>query len=353
MIFNLKRLTLGAIATSLLLGTVACQSATTPDEESTSSTEGSTSEMPGDGVTITSAHSSASEERFQTEIVNRALQALGYETEEPLQLAVPAMFLALADGELDYTAVHWEGNQTELYESSGGEEKLAKLNTFVDNALQGYQIDKKTADAQSITNLEQLKDPEVAKLFDTDGNGKANLVGCDPGWACEVIIEHHLEAYGLNDTVEQDKGQYNALITDAITRYEQGEPVLFYTWTPFWLSALLEPGEDTVWLGVPFTDLPDSKGEVTEELTTTDGINLGFAGDRMKIVANQQFATDNPAAKKLFEIVEISVEDVSAQNRLMYDGEDSIEDVDRHVDEWIDENQETFDAWVEEAQDAS
>ncbi len=33
----------------------------------------------------------------------------------------------------------------------------------------------KTAEKYKITNVEQLKDPKIAKLFDSNGNGKADL----------------------------------------------------------------------------------------------------------------------------------------------------------------------------------
>jgi len=51
----------------------------------------------------------------------------------------------------------------------------------VAGAAQGYLIDKKTSDKYGITNLEQFKDPKIAKLFDTNGNGKANLCCTNPG----------------------------------------------------------------------------------------------------------------------------------------------------------------------------
>ncbi|WP_072619817.1 glycine betaine/L-proline ABC transporter substrate-binding protein ProX [Spirulina major] len=353
---NFKSLTFGTVLAGLLLGSVACQSGST-DPETT--TEGDDTEatangdLPGEGITVSSAHSSLQEERFQTEIVNRALQALGYETEEPAEIEYATMYVAIANGDLDYTPVNWEKLHAEFYENSGGDDKLDAIGVITPNVLQGYQIDKATADAEGITSLEQLQDPEIAALFDTDGNGKANLTGCNPGWGCELVIEHHLDAYDLRDTVEHDQGQYSALIADTITRYEQDEPVLFYTWTPLWLAGVLEPGEDTIWLEVPFTDLPAEQGEVSEAETTAEGINLGFAVDRLKIVANQEFIADNPAAEALFELVQVPIEDISAQNKLMQDGEDSAEDIARHVDGWIEDNQATFDAWIEAAKAAA
>jgi glycine betaine/proline transport system substrate-binding protein len=38
-----------------------------------------------------------------------------------------------------------------------------------------------------------------------------------------------MEAYGLNDTVHQIQAAYSASMADAISKYEQGVPILFYT----------------------------------------------------------------------------------------------------------------------------
>ncbi|MDB9496387.1 glycine betaine/L-proline ABC transporter substrate-binding protein ProX [Spirulina major CS-329] len=354
---NFKSFTFGTVLAGLLLGSAACQPSTTDTAATADGDATDTSAdgaLPGDGITVSSTHGSLREVRFQTEIVNRALQALGYETEEPLEIVPPTMYLAIANGDIHYTSTNWEKLHAGFYENSGGDDKLDTIGVITPNVLQGYQIDKATADAEGITSLEQLKDPELAKLFDSDGNGKANLTGCNPGWGCELVIENHLDAYGLRDTVEHDQGQYSALIADTITRYQQGEPVLFYAYTPMWLGNVLKPGTDTIWLEVPFTDLPGEQGEVSEaDTTTAEGVNLGFAIDRMRIVANQDFIAENPAAEALFELVEIPIEDISAQNRLMYDGEDSDEDIARHVDEWIEDNQATFDGWIEAAKAAA
>lgn len=101
------------------------------------------------------------------DIVKYPLKAIDY----------TAKLLAIANGELDYTVTHWEKNHQAFFERSGGEEKLERVGTIIPQMLQGYQIDRKTADKYNITNIEQLQQPEIAKLFDSDGDGKANLVG--------------------------------------------------------------------------------------------------------------------------------------------------------------------------------
>lgn len=305
--------------------------------------------LPGTGVKIQSAHGSLVEERFQTEIINIGLRKLGYQTPEPRQIEYVTLLLALGNGDLDYMGVYWDPGHEDFFNKGGGEEKLEKLGIVTPNLLQGYQIDQKTADQYNITSLAQLKDPQIAKLFDSDGDGKANLTGCNSGWFCQITIDHHLKAYGLEDTVEHDQGSYSALIVDTITRYKQGQPILYYTWTPFWLSAELQLGQDVAWLDVPFTSLPDGQENLTEKDTSYQDKNLGFPISRMRVVANQKFVNDNPAAKRWFELVTIPVEDINAQNRLLKEGENSIADVRRHAQEWIANNQDLFDGWLEEA----
>jgi glycine betaine/proline transport system substrate-binding protein len=227
-------------------------------------------------------------------------------------------------------------------------------------ALQGYLIHKATADAHGIDNLADLKDLRLARLFDADGDGKADLIGCNPGWGCEKVIEHHLDAYGLRGTVEHVQGAYFALMGDALRRYEEGRPILFYTWTPNWTIHRLKPGKDVVWLEVPFPDLPRAQKELepyTEiagvEGCVDDPCQMGWPANDIRVVANKGFLAANPAARKLFEQVAIPLADIAAQNVRMYQGESSEADVWRHADEWIEAHRSTVDAWLEAARGAA
>ncbi|MGK7900549.1 MAG: glycine betaine/L-proline ABC transporter substrate-binding protein ProX [Hormoscilla sp.] len=331
-----RKLAFATALAALLIGACACS----PRSEETE----------GKAVNISYGYD-IQEEIFQTEVLNIGLEKLGYRVETGIQLPPPNMHLAVAKGDVDYAANHWYPQQDSFFENAGGDEKLSRERVIVDNCLQGYVIDKKTADKYQITNLSDLKKPEIAKLFDTDGDGKANLIGCNPGWNCELVIEHHLEVYNLQDTVEQERGTYFALIGDAIARYKQGKPILYYSWTPLWLNAVLKNGEDVVWLGVPFTSLPEDHPQEIKE-SIIDGKNLGFSINQQRILASNQFLDANPAVRRFFEQVEIPLADVSAQNLRMYNGEDTEEDIRRHAEEWVADNQELFDRWVAEARNA-
>jgi len=307
----------------------------------------SAASLPGEGVTVQPLKSSIAEETFQTLLVMKALERLGYEVEDIKEIEYAAGHIAIGNGDATFLADHWDPLHVDFYKKAGGDEKLYREGVYSPGALQGYLIDKKTAEAHGITNVGQLKEPEIAKLFDTNADGKADLTGCTPGWGCEAVIEHHLDAYGLRDSVTHNQGSYSAIIADTIARYNQGQPIFYYTWTPYWVSGVLVPGKDVVWLQVPFSSLPGERNNVDTSLS--DGSNYGFQANVQRIVANREFTDANPAAAKLFSIMKLSTNDISAQNLRMRDGEDSAKDIERHANAWIRANQAKFDAWIAEA----
>ena len=305
-------------------------------------------DMPGEGVTVRPITATQIEEFFQHRILFRALEDLGYTIAEPDEVEYQTVHLAIGAGDADFTAVSWHTLHDAFFQEAGGDAVMTKVGTLLNGALQGYLVDKASYDA-GVKNLGDLKDPAVAAKFDADGDGKADLAGCIPGWGCERVIEHHLDEYGLRDTVAHNQGSYQAMIADAMARNANGEPILYYTWTPYWVSGALVPGTDVEWLDVPHTSLPDGD----DVNTTFDGKNLGFAVDAIGVVARNDFLEANPAAAKLFEVAEIDINDVSAENKLITDGEDSSADIDRHVDDWIKAHQAEYDGWLEAARVAA
>lgn len=305
-------------------------------------------DTPGEGVTIRPAMGTQIEEFFQHRILFHALQDLGYEVAEPVELEYQTIHLAVGTGDADFTAVSWNELHNTFFEESGGTDVMTKVGTLIEGALQGYLVDKASYDA-GVQNLGDLKDPAVAAKFDADGDGMADLAGCVPGWGCERVIEHQLTEFGLRDTVTHNQGAYQAIIADTIARQQAGEPILYYTWTPYWVSGALVPGRDVEWLSVPYTSLPDGATGDTE----FNGKNLGFAVDSIRVVARNDFLTDNPAAQKLFEVARIDINDISAQNKMIADGEDSSDDIDRHVATWIDAHQADYDGWLAAARAAA
>lgn len=300
----------------------------------------SADEMPGSGVQVKPIKGSPANAWFQHMVVQLGLEALGYDVRETAEADFPALHLAVASGDADYTVNHWMPLHNDFYDRSGGDGAMIREHAVITGAGQGYYIDIATAKAHGISNIAQLTDPKMSALFDSDGDGLANLSGCNPGWGCEIAIEKHLDAFDLRGAVEHDQGSYFAIMADTITRHKEGGSILYYTWTPNWISDVLVPGVDVVQIGVPKV-----RGS-----TTADGdFDPGFAINDVFAVVNRDFAEDNPAAARFLELVEIPLSDVNAAQIRLRDGEDTLEDFRRQAEDWVKANRKRFDGWVAEA----
>ena len=292
--------------------------------------------------------STVAEENFQAFIIEQGLRQLGYALEDTKVAQVQLAILSVCNGDADYYPSFWAPLQETFWTKGGGDDNCTRVGPVISNSTQGYLIDKASAERLGITSIDQLADAEIAREFDVDGNGRADLYGCEPGWACEGVQLHHIEAYGLSETVELKQGGYFAIMPDAIARVHAGMPTLYYSWTPLWLNSVLVPGTDVVWLEVPYTTLPGV--ETRDEETTVEGLgNLGFPINHQYTLTNRTFIDSHPRARRFLELVEIGIEDVNRQNERMRDGENSVATVRKHASEWREDHQEQWSRWVAEA----
>ena len=307
-------------------------------------------EGPGEGKEVRMARPTWDTGWFTTEIYRQALQDLGYEVGVPTTLDNPPFYQAVAQGDVDLWVEGWfplHDTYRDSFESG------AEIVGYVakGGALQGYLVDKKTADEHGITNLDDFRKPEIKELFDSNGDGKADMVACPPGWGCEEQIAKHMEEFDLNDHINLIKASYSASMADAISRYEAGEPILFYTWTPNWTVGVLKTGEDVVWIETPEA----TEAETVEGLEgcVDDPCEMGWEANDIRPVANSAFLEENPAVRTLLEEMSIPLADIFAQNAKMNEGEGDQDDIERHADEWIEANRDTFDGWIEAAKQAA
>lgn len=300
---------------------------------------------------ITPFKSSIAEELFQTQIVVKALEALGYKVEPIQEVSYAVAYQSIAQNanskDVFFLATNWDPLHNNMVNKVGGDKKIYKKGIFVNNCAQGYLIDKKTADKYHIKYINDLKDPKIAKLFDVDGDNKADLSGCNPGWGCEKVIEYQLDAFGLRKNITYVQGQYSAIMADTLQRYKKGKPILYYTWTPYWISGKLVPGRDVLWLQVTKSAHP-----VTKDTSLPNGANYGFNVNNQHIVANKSVSIKHKDIAKLFEVMNIGVNDVSAENMMIAKGEKKQKDIYRHAQLWINVHKKLFDSWIKQAKAA-
>ena len=72
------------------------------------STQLSAAELPGKGITVQPLQSTISEETFQTSLVNKALEKLGYDVQPTKEVDYNVAYSSIAAGDATYLAVNWE-----------------------------------------------------------------------------------------------------------------------------------------------------------------------------------------------------------------------------------------------------
>jgi glycine betaine/proline transport system substrate-binding protein len=303
------------------------------------------------GAKVTALKSNIAEEEFQMQIVVEILRKMGHEVSISNDLSYDIIYQEIANhadsDEVYFMSCNWDPLHNSKIKGVGGKAKVAKFAEYISGCAQGYLIDKKTADKYNIKYYNDLKDPKIAKVFDLNNDGKADLAGCNAGWGCEKVIEHQLDAYKLRNTVTHNQGEYSALIADTIANYKTGKSILYYTWTPYWVSGKLVPGKDVVFLQVTHSANPN-----TPSTKLPNGADYGFNVNSQKIVSNASVLKKHKDIAKLFDIIKLNVNDVSGQNMLMSKGEKKPEDIKRHVSMWIKNNQAKIDEWIKVAKAA-
>jgi glycine betaine/proline transport system substrate-binding protein len=355
-----KRFFLAVMAAVLVLVMVVMTSAPHAQEVQEPELAEQFTTYPGEGTTVQPARATWITGFFLEALYSRAMEHLGYRVLEHRSFANPIFYRAVVMGNVDYWANGWFPLQNKQLPESF-DQKAARVGHVVKKgAVQGYLASKKHVEKFNITSLKDFKREEVKETFDANGDGKADLISCPPGWGCASVIKEHMDIYDLHDHVNLVEAAYAAGMASALARYEQGKAVFFYTWTPNWTVFKLKPGKDVMWLNVPFIQptsaqkgLKDAMSASGLDGAVTDPVKLGFVINDIRCVANKRFLEENPSIKRLFEVMSVPFEDIAAQNSRMFEGEDTQEDVERHVTEWIMEHKEQWKAWLQEASHAS
>ena len=297
---------------------------------------------------------------MQAAVYAQLIEELGYEVTDPADhtLDPNGFYPALASGQYDLWANGWfplhniylEG---ELVTGQATDLPIDPVGWQVaSGALQGYMIDKKTADELDIDSMDGVV--RNAQKFDSDGDGSADLIGCNKGWGCNTIIDSHIAEFGWGSSVEQVVGDYGDLMETAQDRIEAGQPTLFYAWTPNWTMSALVPDRDVIWLTSPA--LPDDEGsDAVASLRgcQSEPCNLGWTVSSIRAVANTDFLDDNPQIRALLEAVVIPLGDIADQNAKMAAGGYTEEQIQDDAAAWIADNRAMVNDWLESARNAS
>lgn len=320
---------------------------------------------PGAGIEVRMARANWDSGYLQAAIARALLSELGYTVSDPAaaELTPQDFYPSLARGELDFWAHGWfpshdqylfaEDLTIDLPDGGLISDYVSVVGKVIPGGgLQGMLADKKSADEFGVTSMADIA--ANPGPWDRDGNGLADISGCDAGWGCHAVIEATITLNGWEDSVEQISADWNVLWEEEVARLERGEPVLTYMWTPTAYIVTLTPGANAYWLSFPRASIDQQQAApVPEDQCPQQPCRMGFAPADISVVANNAFLRENPAAARLFELFTIDVLDVALQNVRYQGGENSEADVVAQAAEWIADNRALVDTWLTEARAAA
>ena len=195
--------------------------------------------------------------------------------------------------------------------------------------------------ADMVRSIDDLRKPEVAAMFDKDGNGKGEYWAGDAGWKSTRMWQVKFKSYGLSDLWEAEilpdatfKGQLKAAIN-------REQPILFYYWTPEWVHAAYDI--------TPIEEPARTEGCENVNLDQEDWLEASeFAcasNDAMIYVAySKSLETRNPSVAKFLSQIELDPDVVNEW--ILQIGRDKMDPLDV-AEEWVASNMDTVNRWIQ------
>lgn len=236
----------------------------------------------------------------------------GYPTDVVFGATLP-LFNGLRNGDSHVTMEIWLPNQDEAWMEAQAMGEVVSVGESLGKDWQSAFVIPAYLQEQypDLDSVEDLKDDQFKMLFETaETGGKARLVSCVIGWACEEVNAKQIVGYDLEDHVHiVNPGDGAASNADLYGAYDKQEPWLGYQWgtndPPLLLDLvrLEEPAysdecwfttkacayEDATILIAVHPDLLTRAPDVVEMLR-----NWEFDIDKYKVVA--KWMSENPDA---------------------------------------------------------
>ncbi len=180
-----------------------------------------------------------------------AREGYGHEIDAPTT-STPIMMESMPAGDMHVATEFWCMNipdwcDEELFPDDSS---VVHAGTIFEEAVQGWFVPRYVIEgddeagiepvAPDLASVEDL--PDYIDLFeDPESPGSGRLLGGIDGWEVTEINRYKLEAYGLADTYNfVSAGSAAAYDAAIVAEIDDGEPVLFYYWTPAWIPGVYD-----------------------------------------------------------------------------------------------------------------
>ncbi len=270
-------------------------------------------------------------------------EALGLKVGMITTTAVPVIFEAMAKGtgEIDVWTETWLPNQSAPVQKYAIDEQKVIIGKPFFEAKQGYCATTATVTEHGIKSVFDLANPENAKLFDTNGDGKGEIWIGGQGWQSTNTEQIRARDYGFADFFELqavDEAIATAGLAEAV---KANRPWVGYCYSPHQNFAMydltfldeppydpeqfkmVQPAEDPDWM---------AKSHVASAYAPTTVHNSWSAS----------LAERQPALVPLLENIQLSADDVNVWAKAIVDGADP----EALTHDWVKAHPELIAKWM-------
>lgn len=254
----------------------------------------------------------------------------------------PVIFEAMHNGDMDVHPDVWLPNQKNLTGRFVEQEGTVALSDNSYNGFAGFCVTKQTADTLGVKSIYDLADPEIAKHFDTDGDGQGEIWVGATGWAGTSIDTVRLTTYGVAETfklLELDETIAISRMKDATSSGKPFASLCFAPHLMFQLADLVqleEPAyEESKWTMVQPTDDPN--------WLEKSHIEVAYPPIKIQIAYAKRLEEEAPRAVEIMRGVQLDTETVNGWNFKIVEEKRPVAEV---MDEWMAANKERIDGWL-------
>jgi glycine betaine/proline transport system substrate-binding protein len=234
----------------------------------------------------------------------------------------------------------WLPNQVALYSEYVEGRRTARMSPNGVNATQGVCTTKTTAEQHKISALSDLADPEKAKLFDTDFDGKGEMWIGAPSWASTKEMIKRAAATGVDKTMTLLQAPEEVALATIDIAAATGKPLVFYCYTPHHVFALHEIVQLE---GPPAAGFAVASAAAGMAGADESGRPADWNEAHFHVTYAAKLAEDAPDAAKFLRQVKLDSETVTAMTyALVVERQDPAE----FAKIWVKQNRDRIDQWA-------
>ncbi|WP_158774223.1 ABC transporter substrate-binding protein [Cobetia sp. L2A1] len=252
------------------------------------------------------------------------------------------IFEAMDKGTIDVHPEVWLPNQQSLHDKYVKERGTVVQDMNGVEATQGVCVTKAVSEQYGITSIYDLTDPDIAKLFDRNGDGYGEMWAGPPAAASSTVERIKAKSYGYDQTMKLYELDETLFVAELSASDTANKPLVFFCYSPHQMFQMYDlvhleepPHNDKTWHIVQPTDDPDWL-----EKSNADS---AWPEASLYIHYAKSLETRAPSAARLLSHVKLSLEQI---NDMSYALTVDKKDPEAYAEEWVANHEDLVESWL-------